>query len=232
MHFPARPNTAVSPIAPHISHYKWQQLRCGWQWRISSFTQHFRGLEESTCSRDWRCTVWLNPVVLSTKLGRQLMLLVAWIFFIQTQNLCTSKGFTSAFNRFVFSLRFILHCLVSALSCWINFSLKLSGFSIAIFHAIISSLSLLPYPTCSADCLKSPCVPALWNICQQCWRHAVTEGNFTVVFIHFMRLKIHSVLITLTVLLLAEPKHISWLSGRASKSQHLQLNEWISITNI
>lgn len=41
---------------------------------------------------------------------------------------------------------------------------------------------------------------------------AATEGNFTAVFIHFVQLKIHSVLITLTVLLLAELIHISWRS--------------------
>lgn len=67
---------------------------------------------------------------------------------------------------------------------------------------------------------------------------AATEGNFTAVFIHFVRLKIRSVLITLTVLLLAEPIQLPWLSqsgllaspptapllwgGQASKSQQLQ----------
>lgn len=67
---------------------------------------------------------------------------------------------------------------------------------------------------------------------------AVTEGNFTAVFIHFVQLKIHSVLITLTVLLLSEPIPGSWLShssllaslpiapllwgGQASRSQHLR----------
>lgn len=95
-----------------------------------------------------------------------------WMFFIQIQDSGTNEALTEAFRGFVLScLSLSLYVSLLTLCSFLLisfFSSALWSFGSQYFNGVIGSLSCLPYPTCSADCLESLCVPALWNTCQPC----------------------------------------------------------------